>query len=292
MKPSDPDAAKLLRWYPRGWRERYGEEFLAMVEDSLDGRRPRWRLRLSVAWAGLRERGHRARLTGQKALLRGLNRGWGTFLVAGFVFSILPDDFRASPSPARAWRATTVLDAVVALAVLGGVAVLAGGLLALPAFGRFLRVGGWPQIRRQVAWAAGTTATAGGGLAALILVPGTETYDQVNGSWAYGLGLAVTTLLLAVALGLWASTATTTAKRLGLSPRVRAAEKVLAPVAAAAISAAVYVDSIWLSAVQGSAYLLFFGLGGLVVLAASTTFRLRLAVRRGRRLRTRAARGR
>ena len=29
MKPSDPDAAKLLRWYPRPWRERYGEEFLA-----------------------------------------------------------------------------------------------------------------------------------------------------------------------------------------------------------------------------------------------------------------------
>ena len=40
MKPSDPDAAKLLRGYPRGWRERYGEEFLAMVEDSLDGERP------------------------------------------------------------------------------------------------------------------------------------------------------------------------------------------------------------------------------------------------------------
>jgi hypothetical protein len=52
VKPSEPDAARLLRWYPRGWRERYGEEFLAMVEDSLDGGRPRWRLRLSVAWAG------------------------------------------------------------------------------------------------------------------------------------------------------------------------------------------------------------------------------------------------
>ena len=49
MKPADPDAAKLLRWYPRAWRERYGEEFLAMVEDSLDGRRPTWRLRLGVA---------------------------------------------------------------------------------------------------------------------------------------------------------------------------------------------------------------------------------------------------
>lgn len=133
---------------------------------------------------------------------------------------------------------------------------------------------------------------AGGGLAALILVPGTETYDQVNGSWAYGLGLAVSTLLLAVALGLWTSAATATARRLGLSSTVRAAEKVLAVVATAAISAAVYVNSIWISAIEGSATWLFFGLAGLAVLAASTTFRLRLAVRRGRRLRARAARGR
>ncbi len=67
MKPADPDpdAAKLLRWYPRAWRDRYGEEFLAMVEDSLDGERPGRRLRLSVAWAGLRERGHRVRLASQ-----------------------------------------------------------------------------------------------------------------------------------------------------------------------------------------------------------------------------------
>jgi hypothetical protein len=83
MKRTDP--AKLLRWYPRVWRERYGEEFLAMVEDSLDGRRPGWRLRLSVVWAGLRERGHRVRLAGQRAappVLRGLT--------ATAVFAMIP----------------------------------------------------------------------------------------------------------------------------------------------------------------------------------------------------------
>jgi len=31
-----------------------------MVEDGLDGRPPGWRLRLSVIWAGLRERARRA----------------------------------------------------------------------------------------------------------------------------------------------------------------------------------------------------------------------------------------
>ena len=35
MKPSDPDAAKLLRWYPRPWRERYGDELLAIARGSV-----------------------------------------------------------------------------------------------------------------------------------------------------------------------------------------------------------------------------------------------------------------
>jgi hypothetical protein len=67
VEPDDPGAGprgqrlnRLLRWYPRGWRERYGEEFLALVEDTLDGGRPGWRLHLGVIRAGLRERGRRA----------------------------------------------------------------------------------------------------------------------------------------------------------------------------------------------------------------------------------------
>jgi hypothetical protein len=55
----DPRLGRLLRWYPRAWRDRYGKEFLAMVEDTLDGGRPGWRLRLGVIRAGLRERSPR-----------------------------------------------------------------------------------------------------------------------------------------------------------------------------------------------------------------------------------------
>jgi hypothetical protein len=204
MKPSDPDAAKLLRWYPRPWRERYGEEFLAMVEDNLDGERPGLRFRLSVARAGLRERGHRVRLAGRRAappVLSALTGRWWTFFVAGFVFAILPYEFKAPSGTAQGWRVTAALAALVAVAVLGGVAVLISGLLALPAFGRFLRAGGWRQIRRRVAWAAGATAAAGGGLAVLVLVQGSLTYDQLSASWVFFLGDAGTGLLLAAAFG-------------------------------------------------------------------------------------------
>jgi hypothetical protein len=31
MKP-----ASLLRWYPRAWRERYGAELAALIQDDLD----------------------------------------------------------------------------------------------------------------------------------------------------------------------------------------------------------------------------------------------------------------
>jgi hypothetical protein len=49
--PEGPDPAlrRLLRWYPRAWRERYGDEFLATVEDISGGGPPTARLRLSVA---------------------------------------------------------------------------------------------------------------------------------------------------------------------------------------------------------------------------------------------------
>jgi hypothetical protein len=52
MKP-----ATLLRWYPRAWRDRYGEELLALIQDTLEEGHPAWQLRLGVAWGGLRERG-------------------------------------------------------------------------------------------------------------------------------------------------------------------------------------------------------------------------------------------
>ena len=40
MKP-----ASLLRWYPRVWRERYGSELVALIQDNLNEGRPAWRLR-------------------------------------------------------------------------------------------------------------------------------------------------------------------------------------------------------------------------------------------------------
>jgi hypothetical protein len=61
-------AARLLRWYPRGWRERYGEEFAELlVADMAD--RPRSAARtLDIARAGLTARAATAGVAGSSLL--------------------------------------------------------------------------------------------------------------------------------------------------------------------------------------------------------------------------------
>jgi len=282
----------MLRWYPRAWRERYGKEFLAMVEDSLDGRRPTWRLRVSVAWAGLRERGHQTRLTSQKALLRSLTRGWLTFQVAGYLIAVLPSEFKASPPPARQWQATAALGVLTAIAAFTGVALLAGSVAAAPAFVRYLQAGGWPKVRRRIAWAAGATVAAGGALAGLVLASLSESFSQLNGSPTYLAGVLATSLALVVALWLWTSVITTAAKRLDLAPRVRKAEKILGMVATFAVSVVISVNVIWYSAIQSSVFQLLLGLTALAATALAAATKIRLAARSGRRLRSASGRGR
>ena len=225
-KPRDPAVAKLLRWYPRAWRERYGDEFLAMVEDSLDGERPT--SACTSAWPGLACANGATRSAGRAgrgpAAERGVHpvRRW---FMAGIRLRLPPVRYSGRRRlRRRAGQVTAALMSWSAVAVLAGVTVLARGLAALPAFARFVRAGGWPKIRRRVAWAAGATAAAAAGLTGLILVTRSRTLAQQDLSWAYFSGLMVTALALAVAVRLWTSAATATARRLDLAPRVRAAE--------------------------------------------------------------------
>jgi anti-sigma factor RsiW len=44
---------RVLRWYPRAWRERYRDELLALVEDYRESGRFRFRDRLDLVRAGL-----------------------------------------------------------------------------------------------------------------------------------------------------------------------------------------------------------------------------------------------
>ena len=283
--------ASLLRWYPRAWRERYGEELLALIQDTLDEGWPTWRLRLGVIWGGLRERGHQAGRAGTAAVKRVPNR-WLMAVAAGLVVANVPWNLKTSLPPSRAWQATAALGVLVGIIAFTGVCVLASALVAAPAFVAFLREGGWPKIRRRVAWAAGATVAAGGGMAGLVLGERSMSSAQLSQSWAYAIGVAATGLALVVALGLWASTAAATAKHLKLAPRARAAQLLLAPVTLTAALALVPANVILLAAIQSSLPWLVVGMANLAVLGAVAPGKIGQAARRGKRLRRAAAGGR
>jgi hypothetical protein len=291
MRPADRRTGKLLRWYPRAWRERYGEEFLALIRDTLDGRRPTWRLRLSVAWAGLRERWHHAVRTAKAVAERPRASRWLTSAVIGGVVSLVPANLKASLPPARAWQGTAALDALLAVASFTCAAVLAGTLVAVPAFVRFLQAGGWPKVRRRIAWAAGATVVAGAGLTGSLLAQRSMSFAQLSQSLGYWIFLAALVPLV-VALGLWVSTVIGLRKDLKLAPRVRAAQVVLDEVIAAAVWASVATFFIWYHTVQLSVPWLLVWMALLVGTGVTGSKSVRRAVRRSRRILAAAGRGR
>jgi hypothetical protein len=133
---------------------------------------------------------------------------------------------------------------------------------------------------------------AGGGLAGLALFSGSRSLAQLNASLSYSLGLLATALALAIAIGLWASAAAAAAKHITLVPRARAAQLLLGEVTSTAVSAMVVANAVWLSVTQASVMELLVALLVLTLVSMSAPNRIRRAVRKGRRLRSAASRGR
>jgi hypothetical protein len=50
------DAKRVLRWYPAAWRRRYGEELIAMLDDTHGNGKPPLRARMSLLRSGLMQR--------------------------------------------------------------------------------------------------------------------------------------------------------------------------------------------------------------------------------------------
>jgi hypothetical protein len=286
MKPE-----RLLRWYPRSWRERYGEELLALIQDTVDEGRPAWRLRLSVAWGGLRERDRRAAHAASAGLQRLASPNtWVMMVWAGLIVATVPQCFARSSAPSRVWQTTAARDALLVTVALTGALVLAGVLAALPALVRLLRTGGWPAIRRRAWLAAVATAVSGGALAGLTLAMGSHSPVQLADSLPYAVAVVAAGLAIAAAMGLWAATATAAAKHLALTPRVRAAQLVLGAGITIAVPAMVGTAGLWWWASQPTPVLLGLALGNLAVASTFAPKRIRRAVRKGRRLRAAAGR--
>lgn len=253
---------RLLRWYPSAWRDRYGEEFLALMEDDLGGRDPGALYRLRVIGSGIHQRARHTGLVGVGATKVERQRAgsllvlvaWNLVVLAAASFSKESEHFAGALVPHSRLLPQVTYDVVVALGVVGTAIVLAGFFLSLPSFARYLRGGGWPAIRNRVL-VAGSLLVA----TLVAVVP--------LAAWAHHLGVVQRNggdlsytgaflgwaLLAGSSIVAWTVVAVASARRVTLSLRVLAVESRLA-VALAGVMVALLVSTVvwWVAMVTRS----------------------------------------
>jgi hypothetical protein len=221
--------ARLLRFYPPAWRDRYGGEMTALLEDTYaTASEVPWRQRAGLVRAGLAERARAAGLVGgaegPEARLRAgsvlVLCGWALFLVAGAIFGKFTDNwFNQTPSLHRT-TASVGYNAVVVLGALGCAVVAIGALVVLPSFARFVRNGQWHTVSRAVRRAVVALGVAalliGGGLVWAHHLSG---HDRHGGLFVYGLAFVVISLAACGAIGYATAAAVAVGRRIELSPR-------------------------------------------------------------------------
>jgi hypothetical protein len=257
----------LLRWYPPAWRERYGDEFDALMEDTLGDRPPTRRLRLATALAGLRERGRATGVVGDSVPPVDRARAgsllvlcaWAAFVVAGSSFAKLSEGFGVAGPTRTASVSSGAYRSVMVVAIVACLVVAVGMAIAVPAFLRFLRAGGWPLIRRHVVRALIASGVGISALTALVGLAHTLTSAQRDGQlvyhpavWYYQVAFIATMLLLALSLVAWTATAVVTASRLDLTGTVLSAEALLAAVAATAMVLMTAATAVWWGSMASS----------------------------------------
>lgn len=262
MSADETGTAGLLRWYPPAWRERYGEELVALMEDHLGGGHAPMQFKLSVVFAGLRERCHDSGLVGERASSDERARAgsilvlcaWAAFVLAGISYSKLSEHFaRAVPVGSRALP-QGAFNVVAVLGILGGVAVLLGAAAALPAFVRFVRDRGWHVIGGHVLRATVLTALVGGTFIPLSLWAHHLTEFQRNGGdRIYSGGIGIWAVLVAAALAQWTVAGVAAARRIDLPPRILRFEAALAVGVAGAMLAITAAVALWWASMASDA---------------------------------------
>jgi hypothetical protein len=252
----------LLRWYPPGWRDRYGDELVALLEDELDGSVPTTRLRVSLAAAGIRQRARWSGVAGDRGdpplrLRSGalvVLAGWTVALVGAGAFAKSSEHI---PTGRPAVPLALAHDARAAVEIVGvtcGLLVSVGALLALPATARYVRGGGWPAVRRRVAAAA--TAAVGLGIASVGLggwAHHLDAHARNGGDPVYSAAFLAWGALVAVTLGLVAAAVIATARRVTLTRAVLRAEGTLAVAVAVLVAALTAATGLWWAAVAEGA---------------------------------------
>jgi drug/metabolite transporter (DMT)-like permease len=217
----------ILRWYPARWRSRYGDEFAAMIEDDLEGRKVTLRYRLSLIRSGLNERFHDAGLVGESVSPSERIRGgalsvlcaFSLFIIAGIGIAKISEHWGRSVSEGSRRLPTVSFTLFECLAAACCAAVMLAVAILLPTFAQFLRGGGWAAIKRRVGWAAAiTVATAAVGAGLVVWADHLNSFQRNHGFGLYQLLFMIGAIFVAATVVSWLVAAVAATRRLDLRP--------------------------------------------------------------------------
>lgn len=250
---------RALRWYPATWRERYGAELAALLEDTYREGPVPLGCRLSLVRSGIVEhlRAAAAGLgtSGPVRMRSGsllVLCGWAAFVVAGAGYAKVAEHWdlatpaRDRPVPALAY------GAVQWAAFLGLLILVTGALLCVPALARLIRQGGWSRIRVPVLGALAVCALTALVDAGVVLAA-QHFGNQAHHAWRWLFaGAAAGALLVGLSIALCTAAAVAVVRRLDLRRRVLRAEAVLA-LSMTGVMAVITVGTVlwWVSIAEG-----------------------------------------
>ncbi len=241
-----------LRWYPRAWRERYGDELTVLMEQLDERERSSRATKLDLMRGGLAER-FRILAPGPLAPRERVREGvllvlyaWVLFVIGGIAVAKLSEHWQAvAPVQDRATpsRAFSVLYWTAGI---GSAVILAGVVICAPALVSLLRRGGFNEIRRPLLRASAITILAISATIGLSIWAHTlSTADRNGGDLLYNVAFAGWALLAIFFLFAWATAGAATARRIEFSPAILRIETAFAAVAGAAMVIMLIATGIW-----------------------------------------------
>ena len=164
-------AARLLRWYPKDWRSRYGDEFRELLISEMSEQPGSWRRAVDVAWSGMIARLASAGLAGHtidpddqnQAALSSLGCALGVFLVFGVaMWSQLTIGWQwSAPGTSATYVAMILMSATMLL--LGTLALLAAVPIAWCVLESVVRRRSQGLVRPSLSFLAGAALLFLGG---------------------------------------------------------------------------------------------------------------------------------
>lgn len=251
-----------VRLFPKAWRDRYGPELQALLEDTYGphGRVPFWS-RASLLRAAVVEHVHGTGLVGKKARSTEAARAgtlavmwaWAVFVVAGAAFANASEGW--STGPLRGARlAGAGYYLVVAAAMAGAVVVLTASLPFVRPLISSLRASGWRELRRSAVRPVSLTLITVAVLAATVVWARHLTKAQRDGAyWPYEVIFLVLAVAASTTIASWTALATTWLRRLDVSPGTWQVAGKLAMAACASMLVMAGGAGLWWAAVASEA---------------------------------------